>query len=155
MDDLKVILYVVIALIWVVYNNYKKLSEAARKRDLKKPSVETSSDRSFEQKPAPVPMPKKSREIIVKQRGKALKEILVRKPVPVPATGQQKYFKERPAFITTSFNTEGGVVTPSKIVNFEETSETKNYRNPILDALKSMDLKSGIIMAEVLKRPYN
>ena len=155
MDDLKVILYVVVALIWVIYNNYKKLSEAARKRDLKKPSIETTTDRSIEQKPAPVPMPKKSRELIVKQREKALKEILVRKPVSVPATGQQKTFKERPAFITTSFSSEGGAVTPSKIVNFEETSETKNYRNPILESLRSMDLRSGIIMAEVLKRPYN
>ncbi len=155
MDDLKVILYVVVALIWIVYNNYKKLREAAKKRDLRKPPVDTSVDRTSEKKTKPVSQPKQQREIIEKQPRKVLREILVRKPVSIPATRQQKTFQERPAFITNSYTSEGGSTTPSKIVNFEETSETKNYRNPILDALKSMDLRSGIIMAEVLKRPYN
>ncbi len=54
MDDLKVVLYIVIAIIWVVYNNYKKISDASKKRDYSKPPAEVIQENWPGKKEKPV-----------------------------------------------------------------------------------------------------
>jgi len=157
MDDLKVVLYIVVAIIWVVYNNYKKLSEASKKRDLKKPPPEVIQEnwpRETYKKPSPVPAAPK--QVIEKQTTKRVRPVLERQPIPSRRPIQRTSVATR--LVTTrppAYAIEGGTTTPSKVVQFEESTASESDQHPLLQALKSMDLKQGILMAEILKRPYN
>ena len=155
MDDLKVILYVVVAIIWVVYNNYKKISEASKKRNLSLPQQTSEPVPPKTKLPQSVPAKRTEREVIEKQPRKLFREAVSRKPVPVPSPLRRKPRTERPSFISTSFSTEGGSIAPSKIVKFEEPTTPVQVLHPILQAFRNTDLRAAIIMGEVLKRPYN
>lgn len=147
MNDLKIILYVVAAIVWVVYNNYRKISEASRKRDFRKPAGETSRE-------VPAPPVRNVREVVEKQPRKMTREVMKRKPVltHIPVS---KYSRkpESHDFIKTSFNTEGGSISPSKTVTFQSASESLSHRNYLLESLRSMNLRNAFIMSEILKRP--
>ena len=66
MDDLKIILYVVVAIIWVVYNNYRKISEASKKRNLTQPPREPVTGPQKMDPPRPVSTSRPVREVIEK-----------------------------------------------------------------------------------------
>ena len=102
MDDLKIILYVVVAIIWVVYNNYRKITDASKKRDLSKPQPDISAPIPPPEKVRPVQPPvRKLREVIEKQPRKLFKEIIQKKPLPVPTRRREKIRTETPAFISS------------------------------------------------------
>lgn len=154
MDDLKVVLYIVIAIAWVIYNNYRKFAEAARKRDPSRPVRPEEG----------VGRPDQTTEIPPQRT--------VPKPQPVPsATGRGGMFpgkprmsapkarvikkiRSEPAFMSTGSLPEGGTLTPSKVVQFEEPEITTFQENPLLTHLKSTGIRTGIIWSEILKRPY-
>ena len=156
MDDLKVVLYIVVAIIWVVYNNYRKLSEANKKRDLKKPPPELIQEnwpRETVNKPGPINPPK--RQVIDKQASKTEKPVLVRTPLPVRRSLKRPSLASKPEqAIIPSLYREGGITTPSKVVHFEEPDFDEVDHHPIFRTMKSMDLKHAIVISEILKRPY-
>jgi len=157
MDDLKIVFYVAVAIAWVVYNNYKKISEASRKRDLSKPPDEVIQENWPGKKQAsPRPVARKIKEIIEKQIPEKRKKVMEHQSLPhrklfKPATPRQT----EPNFITTHLESEGGVILPSRVVQFQENLTEQEAQHPIIQAIKSMDLRTGFVLAEVLKRPYN
>ncbi len=170
MDDLKVVLYIVIAIIWVVYNNYKKISQASKKRDISRPPDEVIQENwpKTTQQPAR-PVIQKPRQILEKQIPKTSRPILERTPLPSrkPISLERTPLPSRKPIRKTSLiekketlkayprSREGGITTPSKVVQFEEPAYSETDQNSLVSALRSMDLRHGIIMAEILKRPYS
>jgi hypothetical protein len=156
-NDLKLILYVVIAIIWLIYNNYKKVSEASKKRDISKPpdqpgevipeawpSTAPPEKKVMEKSGRPVPKPQASRPLstISEERKKIIKARPERK---------QRRGSPDPFFSTI----EGGNIQPSKIVQFEESEAAKWSENNLAEEIRNADFRKAIILKEVLQRPYN
>lgn len=156
MDDLKVVLYIVVAIIWVVYNNYRKLSEASKKRDLKKPPPEVIQEnwpRETVNKPGPFTPPQ--RQIVDKQTSKTGKPVMERSSMPSRRPLKRTPIaSKREQIIIPSYRREGGTTLPSKVAHFEEPVTSESDHHPIFQTLKSMDLKHAIVISEILKRPY-
>ncbi len=157
MDDLKVVLYIVVAIIWVIYNNYKKINDAARKRDPSKPPAEVIQENWPKPQPAPArrTLPKPGK-VVEKQSSVPARPILERQPLPQrqPMRRQPLASRSRPTSPVFQ-RAEGGSVKPSKVVQFEEQEIQSEQPNALLTALLTTDARQGIIWAEVLKRPYS
>src|SRR5688572_15500707 len=83
MDDLKIVFYVLVAIIWVVYNNYKKITDASRKRDLSKPPDEVIQENwPRKRQEAPKPVARKIKEIVEKQIPEKGRKVLQHQPLP-------------------------------------------------------------------------
>src|SRR6187399_740756 len=108
MDDLKIAFYVVVAIAWVVYNNYKKISEASRKRDLSKPPDEVIQENWPGKKQAsPKPVARKIKEIIEKQIPEKGRMVLERQPMPYrKPIRQTKARSADPIFMSTNLVSE-------------------------------------------------
>lgn len=166
MDDLKVILYIVGAIIWVVYNNYRKIMDESRKRNPAKPVPQEVPEPAV-----PIPplsktqqmprrqtnaLPKPARQISPVPTRKPLREsarpsmAAGRKPMIASRLSQQKKNE-----VSMNYNLEGGAIQPSKIVQFEETLTVNEYGNSVLNDLRDGDMQKAIIYSEILKRPYN
>ena len=157
MDDLKVVLYIVIAIIWVVYNNYKKINEASRKRDLSKPPEEVIHENWPSKKTEPIrPVARKIQQTPDKQTERQARKVLERRPLPQRQPLKQKV-QSRPEsiFIPANLVAEGGTIAPSKVVQFQDQPDEQEAQHPIIQAIKSMDIRSGIVLSELLKWPYN
>jgi hypothetical protein len=163
MDDLKIALYIIGAIVWFVFNNYKKIKAEAAKRDFSKPAPSpdipakeiskptVSPRRMIADKPRPVNVPresKPSKQIVSDVPRKHLSG--EREPLIAPAK-MRKQTIVREEKVTL----EGGSLVPSKIVQFEDQQNTAEVENPYLAALKSGDVRHAVIYAEILKRPYN
>ncbi len=157
MDDLKVVLYVVVAIIWVIYNNYKKISDASKKRDPSKPPAEVIKENWPKPQPPPTRRVTQSqRKVSEKQIPQQERPVLERIPLPQRPPIRRQPLASRSRTKSPVFQrTEGGSVKPSKVVQFEEQEMETEIPNPLLSALRTTDAKQGIIWAEVLKRPYN
>ena len=82
--------------------------------------------------------------------------VLERQPMPYrKPIRQPKARSADPIFMSTNLVSEGGVTTPSKVVQFQENFIDQEAQHPIIQAIKTMDLRTGFVLAEVLKRPYN
>jgi len=155
MDDLKIVLYIVGVIAWVVYNNYKKIKSASSKRDFSKPPSEVIPENwpRLPQKPIRTESPV-TREVTEKYNPREVRKVLERpvlvqrKPIRKPAITIQK----RPVAANIAI-TEGGSTRPSKVVQFEEQDNMSEEPNALLTAIRNMDIRQGIVMAEVLKRP--
>ncbi|MBK8413683.1 MAG: hypothetical protein IPL22_03600 [Bacteroidetes bacterium] len=166
MDDLKVILYIVGAIIWVVYNNYRKIMNESKKRNPSQPAPQAEVIPPYKapttEKPQQVPrrqsntVPKPSRQTMPAPTRKPLRESVRpslasgRKPLVASRLSQQKKNE-----VSMNYNREGGAIQPSKIVQFEETLTVTEYANSVLSDLRDGDMQKAIIYSEILKRPYN
>lgn len=166
MDDLKVILYLVGAIIWVVYNNYRKIMDESRKRnpakpvaaEVPEPPVQIPPVSKTQQNPRRQTntLPKPARQSPPVLTRKPLRETARpsmasgRKPMIAPRLSQQKKNE-----VSMNYNLEGGAIQPSKIVQFEETLTVSEYGNSVLNDLRDGDMQKAIIYSEILKRPYN
>jgi hypothetical protein len=154
MEDLKIVFYIVVAIAWVVYNNYRKITEASKKRDPSKPPPEVIKENwppLQERKPKPhhtetVSKPVEKQKPVLKSPSRWPESKTV-----IPAS------KKAPRGVLDEHVTaihEGGNIAPSKVVQFQEAGKENSDQNPFLEQLRNMDLRTGIVMAEILKRPY-
>ncbi|MBL7913785.1 MAG: hypothetical protein JNL49_01950 [Bacteroidia bacterium] len=166
MDDLKVILYIVGAIIWVVYNNYRKIMDESKKRNPAKPVPQEVPAPPIQMPPVSKTqqttrrqtnaLPKPARQSSPVPTRKPLRESARpslasgRKPMIAPRLSQQKKNE-----VSMNYNLEGGAIQPSKIVQFEETLTVSEYGNSVLNDLRDGDMQKAIIYSEILKRPYN
>ncbi len=157
MDDLKIVLYVVVAIIWLVYNNYKKISETNKKRDASKPYDEVPQENWPKSAPAPEPQPSKKQTVRplskpVHSSGESRKSAsastreLVRKQTSVKRSGTSSEIL---------MPREGGLTQPSKLVHFEEPVKSDEEQNYLAEEIRNADFRKAIILSEVLQRPYN
>lgn len=154
MDDLKVVFYIVVAIAWVIYNNYRKFAEAARKRDPSRPvSSPEASNRPDQTQPLPPQRPFQKPQPVPSATGKT--GMPGKLKVPAPKIRTIKKARPEPAFMNTGSQMEGGTLTPSKVVQFEEPGNATFQENPILAQLKSAGIRTGFVWSEILKRPYN
>ncbi len=157
MEDLKVVLYIVVAIIWVVYNNYKKIVKTSASRDPSKQPKEIiqenwpKTQQKTVVKPVPVPQKVSNKPVLRESR-----KVLERRPLPErKLIRQQKQIEKIPEKISSYQHSEGGILQPSKIVHFEEQETIYEEQNPLLNVIRTMNLREGIVLAEVLRRPYN
>jgi hypothetical protein len=154
MDDLKIIFYIIVAIVWMVYNNYRKISEESKKRDPSRPA----GDEIEESGPYEPPVNRKPSIPTVFRR----KE----QPSPAPVRSKPTAMKRTPLRkerMSSSYNSsmfispsrEGGNVQPSKLVQFEEVPAPVEQVNPWTETIRNADFRTGIVLAEILKRPYN
>lgn len=156
MDDLKVVFYVVVAIIWMIYNNYKKVSEEAKKRDPSKPIQETITENWPKETDIPKP-PVYQRPIENKSKQKEVRvpsisrrtETLKREPIRKERLSGN--YKIKP-IVTVS--REGGNLQPSKLVHFEEVVYDNEPFNRIAAEIRNADFRQAFILSEVLQRPY-
>jgi len=157
MDDLKIVLYIVVAIIWVVYNNYKKISDASKKRDPSKPPGEIIQENWPGKKPETIPpVFRKLKEVAGKQTSGSERNVAERIPLPSRSPLKQKIQRRRQVTEQpVNLVPEGGMIAPSKVVHFQEIPADQDTVHPMFLAIKNMDLRSAFVMSEVLKRPYN
>jgi hypothetical protein len=149
-EDLKVIVYIVVAIGWVIYNNYKKITRDAAKRNPQRPVSETPNEnwppfpfeepKPAERMPEPIPVPAK--------RQPARKQFLHKLPKSEVTSG----------FLSSDIpGTEGGSVKPSGVVQFSKVPEHEpEQEHPWLAEFRSgTDWRKMIIGAEILQRPYS
>ena len=153
MDDIKIVLYILAAIAWVIFNNYKKLSETHRKRDSSKPPPDIIpenfppvSETPDWKKLEPEPSPRK-----ITMAGEPVKA--KRTPFPRHSISQRKSKPARSAFFNQEH--EGGEIIPSQIVHFEEGQNLAITPHPIIEYMHSGDLRSAVLLSEILRRPYN
>jgi len=156
MDELKIVLYIVVAIIWVVYNNYKKISETSKKRDFTKPPTEVIQE-NWPQ----FPQQTKRRDVqipadkVEKKRPAESRKVLERQPLPQRRPVRKSAIAVRQPIISAAYSSpEGGTISPSKIVHFEEQAVISEEPNALISALRNMDIRQAFIWSEVLKRPY-
>ena len=156
MDDLKVVFYVVVAIVWMIYNNYKKVSEEAKKRDPSKPFQETIPENWPKESELPKPP--------VFQKSSENKPVT--KPVRVPANSRRAETLKREPIrkerlsgnnkiqTTLATSREGGNLQPSKLVHFEDAVQETEPLNKIVADIRNADFRQAFILSEVLQRPY-
>ena len=163
MDDLKIALYIIGAIVWFVFNNYKKIKAEAAKRDFSKPAP--APDAPVRDMPRPPVTPRRAtasqrKPVLVPRESKPSKQVVSDVPRKhlsgerVPLVAPAKLRKET---LTGQRQAapEGGTLVPSKIVHFEDQPHVAEVENPYLTALKSGDIRQAVVYAEILKRPYN
>ncbi|MBL0343478.1 MAG: hypothetical protein IPP71_23045 [Bacteroidetes bacterium] len=164
MDDLKVVLYIVVAIIWVVYNNYKKIAEASKKRNFSKPPAEIIQENWPKTAPTvlktvpPVLKTTTARktQYVEKQSERTASRMLQKEAIKVRDPIKRVPLASRSKMEKTFLNSrEGGTTQPSKVAYFEEAQTELYTWNPVVDQIKNTDMKTAIILSEILKRPYN
>jgi hypothetical protein len=163
MDDLKIVFYIIVAIVWMVYNNYRKLSEQSSKRD---PSAPPPGDVIEENWPKEPPVARKPEPTVIKKP--SLPKVLRKRevPVPVPVRTAPSPMKRAPLYkerlsssksnnMFLTAGREGGAMQPSKMVQFEEPHQVLQVPNPWAEAVRNADFRTAMILSEVLKRPYN
>lgn len=154
MDDLKMVFYIVVAIIWVIYNNYKKITKAAQERNPAKPDPEVIAENW-----PPMNFP---REAAVLEKKQPIERQKVSHPrakiVKEPLKGREPIRKSAMvsrASKSTSYRTvpEGGYTQPSKMVHFEDDSLFEETPNLVLEEIRNTDMRRAVILSEVLKRP--
>ena len=148
------VFYIIVAIIWVIYNNYKKISKAAQERNPSKPAPEVISENW-----PPINFPREAPVIEKKQPVERQKVSHPRaKIVKEPLKGREPIRKaamvSRPSK-STSYRTapEGGSIQPSKIVHFEDESLYIATPNLVLEEIRNTDMRRAVVLSEVLKRP--
>lgn len=156
MDELKVVFYIVVAIIWVVYNNYKKISDASRKRDFSKPTKEVIAENWPK-----VELPRKNTvgknlKQFEKQSVNTPKPLLSRPPLKSREPLRRATLTQKPVqSLSNRIPVEGGILEPSKIAHFEEVQLSSEEPNLIVEEIRNVDMRRAIILSEILKRPYN
>jgi len=151
MDDFKIVFYIIVAIAWVVYSNYKKITEEAKKRNPGKRPPEVIQENWPSQphqpmKPVAVPSTKSPVPARIPSR-----EIL--KPARVRP---ERNVKKRTAPVETvsQFYQEGGNIKPSDQVQFSYAKSKDDIQDLVLEEIRTTDWKRAVILSEILKRPY-
>lgn len=153
MDDLKVIFYVVVAIAWMIYNNYKKVSEESRKRDPKKPISESPEENRIPQ-PKQVQRSKKQPVEAVRPRSAVVRTEPRPKLIRERMSKEKMVSQKESTTILKGFS-EGGRVKPSSIVHFKEESEFEEIHRDWSEEIRNADFKRAFVLKEVLQRPFN
>jgi hypothetical protein len=152
MEDLKIVLYIVAAIGWVIYNNYKKITSESAKRDVRRPVSEIPTENW------PVDRPVKTRIPEV------LKEV-IRKPVPVRPTIERPQPIRRQSLVKKNVKVpqidipvtapEGGRILASSQVTFTAVHDhVEEFEHPWLKEFRSgTDWRKMLVGAEILQRP--
>ncbi|MFM7080334.1 MAG: hypothetical protein ACKOYC_11175 [Bacteroidota bacterium] len=145
MDDLKIVLYIVGAIIWLLYKNYQKVSEQSKTRDISKP---------YEEEAVPVPSPS-----VTKPKPQPARSSPRPTPIRTPKSTefQRNYAANRAAKQQSQVvPVEGGSTKPSQNVRFEEPDAPEtSWNNPIAEEIRNADFRKAFVLSEVLQRPYN
>lgn len=155
MDDLKVILYVVIAIAWMIYNNYKKVGDASKKRDPSQPIPEVIEENWPKETPYEPPQSTKRQYVEtisdqVNENRVPKRDKLKRQPLKKAGILPRK--RKEPLFLSTH---EGGSTQPSLIVQFDDNDSEDELEVNWVHKIRNADFKQGIIMTEILQRPYS
>ena len=155
MDDLKVVFYIVVAIIWVVYNNYKKISQASKSRDISKPPPEVIRENWPKVEMPRETSTRKFTQPIDKQGNYPTRKAIIRPVIKArdPLRREPIISKQRKVSTYTTLN-EGGTIKPSKVVHFEDDQNGLNEPNLVVEQIRNTDLRKAIILSEILKRPY-
>ena len=165
--ELKTILYIILGIAWLVYNNYKKIVAENKKRNLNSPPPdfnETNPSHRVELPPTQVPAPPqqrkptapvfKSKKIIPQAKSfenkKVFKrpEIKRREEMPAPITLEQiKDFEGISNFTPLTLESTSIINTPQTI-----NPETKSTKERNFTATKK-ELQKAFILGEVLNKP--
>ncbi|HEX5001361.1 MAG TPA: hypothetical protein VFW78_02605 [Bacteroidia bacterium] len=146
--EFKVVMYLVIAIGWVIFNNYRKIVKEHEKRGSGKrtPSLpENWPSTSF---PEPVPAPSSSKPVTVTTSSPKVLKPKLQKNIKksTPRTSQPTY---------SNLPVEGGYSIPSNQVHFSEQN-TADVPHPILEWLQSgTDWQKVLVGSEILQRPYH
>lgn len=157
-NDLKIVLYIVGAIIWLIYNNYKKVAEETRKRDPSKPVGEVIEENWPKEPEAPKSAPRKSPVPKVLRKKPEPVPVPARKEVPVMkrvALSKPRMSSAYQSAFQRSAVSEGGSLQPSKMVKFEDPLTEQTPSNPWVEALRNADMRTAIVFSEIFKRPYN
>lgn len=145
LDDLKIILYIVGAIAWLLFKNYQKVTEQSKQRDFSKPFEDEVVEPV--KKPLPVPPPPVVRSARPITRPVRTKPIQNTRKSLRSAQGQQP---------VNELLVEGGVVKPSESVRFDDPEASDiSWNNPIVEEIRGADFRKAFILSEVLQRPYN
>lgn len=156
-NDLKIILYIVVAIVWVVYNNYRKIAGESRKRNPSRPPDEvirenwpTVSGESQDKRIAPAP-PVTRKPVTPKVA-----------PLTIPAMARtakalsQRQTEESLASASmVNPAAEGGRNKPSGLVHFEEPLMAPVEHSTLVEHLRHTDLQTVFLWSEIFKNPYN
>lgn len=156
-NDLKIILYIVVAIVWVVYNNYRKIAGESRKRNPSRPPDEVIRENwptvSGERQDRTIaPTPKVTRE--------PLKRRVAPVPVPVRTKPASISMQRQAGEIMTTDSmlapaAEGGRIKPSGMVHFEEPLSASGEHISPIERLRHTDLQTAFLWSEIFKNPYN
>ena len=162
MEDLKIVFYIVVAIIWMIYNNYKKVAEQSKKRNPSQPfedlpdEVPTENWPSIPKSEPYRPQPQKPRRNLVPT------PVPVRRPVEKRAKMVKQSMFDRGRSYFSSYGEpmfnpllEGGALRPSEHVTFEDSETIGNQtENQFAEQIRNADFRQAIILNEVLQRPY-
>lgn len=145
LDDLKIILYIVGAIAWLLYKNYQKATEQSKQRDFSKPFEDEVIEP--EKKPIPIPVPP-----VVKSARPNPRPVRT-KPAQSPRKPLRAAREQQPV---NELLVEGGAVKPSESVRFDDPGSSEiSWNNPIAEEIRGADFRKAFILSEVLQRPYN
>ena len=158
MDDLKIIFYIVVTILWFFYNNYRKVQKKARERDITESPgpIENEQDEPFdwereffpsetqEKKPEPLVKELTTREL--QPPNTELQESTVPKST-IPAS--QNDLKS----IFDPSKLHGTERRPEKVISRKISARRQKKKKPLYD-LKGTNWKKAVIISEVLNPPY-
>lgn len=143
--EFKVIFYVLVAIGYFIYTNYKKLTEENSKRKLSHPQV-----------PSGIPVIEQLKTIVKKEIQKA-KPVYQAKKVAAPRQQVARTIKEKIKTVSTSFDIQSletlAAQSPvfSQNIGSEGKVATVNRENKNIFDFKNM--RNTIILGEILNKP--
>ena len=154
MDDLKIVLYIVVAIVWMIYNNYKKIGSDAKKRNPAQPTPETDEFEWPDESPSEPYQSTKGQPVdtykpTIQKEKVPTREKLKREPLS--KTGLNTKKRAEPLFLSTN---EGGTIQPSSVVNYEDNQNVELSNENWAYKIRNADYKKAIILTEILQRPY-
>ena len=155
--DFQLILYIIIVIVWLVLDNYRRIKKKQEYRQQQGSSAEPQSE-TYDK-------PYTSLEDILREFGmeEAEPEVVVEKPKPVkkqvkPVPALQKYdtyesnINKDYKFSSETFKQEFKPVATA--VDEIKRTEIKDIKKERKSELKDFDLRKAVIWSEILKRPY-
>jgi hypothetical protein len=152
MEDLKIVLYIVAAIGWVIYNNYRKITSEAAKRDVRRPVSEIPTENWPVDRPVKTIIPDTIKEV-------SRKPVPARAalPRPQPIRRQSLVKKKTPVAVPEIQVSapEGGRVLASSQVTFTAVHDhVEENEHPWLKEFRSgTDWRKMLVGAEILQRP--
>ncbi len=155
MDDLKIVLYLVVTVLWLFLNNYKKIQKQARERKLAMPQQDTAApEAEFNTSPAPAKSENKSMKEIRKEL--QMKDLKGRHSAKSKKDTAFKFqgHRDDPNKYQEIIIREGGDFLASEKVNFKIAPAKEDYENHLLEEINETDWKKAVVLSEILNRPY-
>lgn len=155
-NDLQLILYIIVALIWVVARNYKKVEQTRPTVNRPAPGIPNEPKQTSYAPPLPAPAPSPSpSEKIPWKPLKIEKSQFRRSPVkrfepsPRKIKNETKNGKDEAASVKNFFETEAANSSAAESILEKENNARLDYVTKI-----DFNLRQAILFSEILKRPY-